>query len=86
MSMSRKHFRYIARALAMTRPTAEQYTTTSAVGGNVFVNSMAHDYAASQWRRTRDAIASKLAIECDNFDRATFYAATEAQAQAEVSS
>ena len=76
--MTRKHYIALAKALASTRPSLDDYTTTSAVGNNTFVNHITFDAARAQWRATRDALSFALATTNPLFDRERFVAATEA--------
>jgi len=73
--MTRKDYVAIAAALAASRPTIEQFTTTSAVGHNTFTNSIAYNAADVGW--TAAVIGISNALEADNprFDRARFQAA-----------
>jgi hypothetical protein len=81
--MTRKHYVALAAALAATMPDIAEFTTTSAVGNNTFVNSAAHDHAYAQWCRTVRAISDVLAADNPNFDRTRFqHAATDPKGRA----
>lgn len=75
--MTRKDYVLIAAALAATRPSLDQHTTTSAVGNNTFVNNITFSAAYEAWKSVRRNIAWKLKHDNPLFDGRKFYEATE---------
>lgn len=77
--MTRKHSVSIASALRHSRPTIEDFTTTSADGANTFSNHISYDAALSQWIADTRAVADVLAADNPRFDRMRFALACGSQ-------
>lgn len=75
--MTRQDYVLIAGALAATRPSLDQHTTTSAVGNNTFTNSITFEQAIATWKSVRRNIAWRLRADNPAFDGRKFYEATE---------
>jgi hypothetical protein len=75
--MTRKDYKLLAAVFAKSKPTLEDFTTTSAVGDNTFTDHIKYDAAYAQW--SKDVIATCNALEEVNprFSRSVFqYLAT----------
>lgn len=70
--MSKKDYIALAAALARTRPSLADHTTTSAIGNNTMVNHISYGAACDAWEDVVGAVSDVLAADNPRFDRQRF--------------
>lgn len=75
--MTRKDYELLAEVFAKTKPTLEDFTTTSPDGQNTLVDHIKYTAAYGAWERTIRALCDALEGDNPRFSRGVFqYAAT----------